>query len=224
MPKRLLLLGLVVLWCVFSALNGPTNARQQAATGSFATETQARDWAAYAAGKAGGDKDVFDRAFMNLARIVRPAYGAESIDQPPLVGFTFSATIYRSSELEMSVIGPVGTFQMVVGEAVRRFQPIDKAPWTSEACVDVVPRQIDSPDIEGIVVRRNGMTVAPTSNRLALTALTTRIGVTRRIHSGSVCFAAPTFAPGAEVIVIAIPVTGTNITRTLEAGALAMVF
>jgi hypothetical protein len=115
-------------------------------------------------------------------------------------------------------------FELLVGEAVRKMEPTDKIPWPCGATINVSPSRIDGPDIERIVVKRDGVVIEPIRNDLVPTPLTTKLGVTRILHSGSVCYRPSTFEPGAEVIVTAIPVTGTNIVKTLEQGTLRMAF
>ena len=178
-------------------------------------ETQAREWAAYAATKAAGDQKAFDQIFATLVRIVARSYRADPFD--------FGVTLYRTDALSLSVVGPVSDFQLATSEAVRKMLPVDKVPWPCGASVYVFPSRIDSPDIERIVVKRAGVVVEPKANHLLPQVMTTRMGVTFNVHAGSVCFAASTFAPGAEVTVIAIPVVGENIIKSLGEADLKMV-
>ena len=171
-------------------------------------EAQAREWAAYAAEKAAGDQKAFDERFKSLARILAQSYRADP--------FSLGATIYTSDALDIVAVGPVSDFQQAASEAVRKMTPIDKMPWPCGASIYVFPSRIDSPDIGKMVVRRGGAIVEPIGNTLVSKPMTTRAGVTVALHSGAVCYTTATFAPGAEVTVIAIPVTGTNITKTLN--------
>ena len=101
--------------------------------------------------------------------------------------------------------------------------PIEKTAWPCGANIEVFPSRIDSPDIEKIVVKRGTSIVEPVSSSLVSKPMTTRTGVSVTLHSGSVCYAPATFAPGAEVTVIAIPVAGTNITKVLNDADLRMI-
>lgn len=170
------------------------------------TEAQAREWSAHAVEKAAGSQLAFDERFASLARILAPSYLSDS---------SRGVVLHQSLELSLLAIGPVADFQSAVSEAVRKMMPTDKTPWPCGVSVYVLPRQVDSPDIERIVVRRGGAIIEPISDRLIAQPMTTRAGVTRTIHRGMVCFPPSAFAPGSPVEVIAIPAFGSNIVRTL---------
>jgi hypothetical protein len=178
------------------------------------TEAQAREWAAHAVEKAAGSQASFDERFTNLARILAPSYRTDS---------SGGKVLYHSDELSLLAIGPVSEFQRGVSEAMRRLMPTDKTPWPCGVNVYVLPTQIGSPDIERIVVRRDGGIIEPTADLLIAQAMTTRAGMTRTVHRGTVCFPPSAFAPGSTVDVIAIPVTGQNIVIRLTNYDLQMI-
>jgi hypothetical protein len=74
------------------------------------SETQAREWAAYAAEKAAGEPKAFDERFKNLARILAPSYRADP--------FSLGVTLHTSDALDVTAVGPVSDFQLAVSEAV----------------------------------------------------------------------------------------------------------
>ena len=180
------------------------------------TEAQAREWAAYAVKKAGANQEVFDKTFSTLARIVAPAYRA-------FYPLATGVLLHQTEDLHIELVGPVSSFQSAVSEAVRKFEPTGNVPWRGCASVHVLPLRIEAADIEKIIVTRDGNLVEPRMNMLVPTPMTTRAGLKQIIHAGSVCFPSETFAPGSQVVVIAVPASGRNITRPLVDGELRMI-
>lgn len=172
------------------------------------SEAQARDWATYSAQKSGGDPKAFGEAFMPLVRILAPEYGLDP--------FNLGVTVYRTDALDITVLGQVAVFHTAFAERIRKMESTDSVPWRPGVFVVVWPRQIGSPDIEKIVLKRNGVIVEPVSTTLRVTNLSTASGATRSIHQGDVAFPASAFAPGAEVVLIAIPAAGENIVWTFK--------
>jgi hypothetical protein len=115
---------------------------------------------------------------------------------------------------------PYQAFRDSLSEAVRKREPISEVPVPTGVTIFVSPGRIDSPDIERIVVERNGQVVAPIANSLRLTEMTSRMGVKRLVHSGEVTFACAAFAPGASVTVTAIPTVGRNYVKVLQSDEL----
>jgi hypothetical protein len=101
--------------------------------------------------------------------------------------------------------------------------PLDKVPWFSGAIVSVIPRTMDSPDIIKIVVTRDGVQITPLVNELKPAVHQNRLGATVTLHSGGVVFPMEAFRPGAAVVLIAIPESGSNIVRPISADELARI-
>lgn len=180
------------------------------------TEAQAREWGAYAVAQAKGNPDIFQEKFRSLARIVAPSYSADPFYGP-------AVTIHQSDELRIAVVGPVAMFQLAMSERVRKIESTGDVPWSSGVDVMVSPQQIDAPDIEKIVVQRNGATTLPLVNGLIRSELQTRIGAKRLIQQGGVTYPISAFLLGTEVTVIAIPASGSNIVMVLKDPTLKMI-
>ncbi len=82
--------------------------------------------------------------------------------------------------------------------------------------IGINPTRIDSPDIEKVIVQRNGVTVALTASSLSLRQLTSSMGAKTQLHAGTVSFPLSALEPGTGVSVkiILVPATGNNIIRT----------
>ena len=115
-----------------------------------------------------------------------------------------------------AIISPKRLAGAVCGLTIRRQ---GRNVWASGVHILVNPSRIDAPDIEKIVVQRNGNLVAATRATLAPHELATATGAKRMIHSGDVIYPLSAFEPGLDVsvTVIAIPASGSNITRTFDA-------
>jgi hypothetical protein len=146
----------------------------------------------------------FDTAFLTAAQKLAPE-------------FTGPQSLSHSDGLSILISGPLGHFFAAARDRVRRFEPLTPAPaWRLEIDITIYPGQIDAPDIEKVIVQRNGVIVPPLRTALVAREMVTRMGAKTMIHSGSVAYPISAFQPGAGVIVtvIAIPASGPNITRT----------
>jgi hypothetical protein len=168
------------------------------------TEAQARTILTDAGSRAKNDLNAFSASFLAAAGKIAPEFAGPK-------------NVSRSDALNIFISGPLGFFFAEARERVRKFEPLAPPPtWSTGIHVIVQPQQIDAPDIEKIVVQRNGALVAPVRTALATSEMTTRMGAKRVIHSGEVVYPLSAFEPGAgvSVTVIAIPMSGSNITRT----------
>jgi len=165
-------------------------------------QAQAIMWEA-AAGAA-NNADAFTASFLTAVWKLAPE-------------FTGFQSVVDSDALTISLSGPLGIFYGNARERVRKFQSLIPAPgWQKEVQVVVSPTQIDSPDIERVIVQRNGAVVPPLRSTLAPRQMVTRMNAKSMIHGGTVTYPLSAFEPGAGVTVtiIAIPASGANITRT----------
>lgn len=165
-------------------------------------ESQVRTAADLAAVAAKNDAELFESSFLEVALEMAWDYGGVQI-------------VHRSDALIIAVLGPVVKFEMAAKQRVRKFEPLAGLPWDPTVSVVVEPGQIDAPDVEKILVHRNGTIVQPLRNDLISKVLETRLGAKRTIHSGAVVFPLETFAPAVniELIITAIPASGSNIVK-----------
>jgi hypothetical protein len=124
--------------------------------------------------------------------------------------------VTSSAALEVVVSGPLGYFFAAARERFRKYEPLAPPPvWAPGVHIVITPQQGDAPDIEKVVVQRNGTTVEPLRSSLAVRELVSRTGARRMIHGGEVIYPVSAFEPGVDVIVTvsAIPASGPTITR-----------
>jgi len=133
-----------------------------------------------------------------------------------------AVNVTSSSEraIDIWIVGPAQRMCMDAGEAIRKMDPIETVAWFDQITVVVDPLMMTAPKIEKVAVTRNGMAVAPIYTNLVTTPLKNLAGATFDGMSGDVGFPLGAFAPGATVVVIAIPTDGQNITKKLSAGDL----
>ena len=170
------------------------------------TETQIRGFAAEAAKRSNNDPGVFAASVMSAVTKIAPDI------KGPVV-------IEQSGALEIFILGPASYFLATARERVRKFEPVDASlPWPRGVRIVVSPKQIDAPDIEKLVVQRNGAVVAQLGSTLAPQELVTAMNAKRVIHRGEIAFPTAAFEPGAGVTVTitAIPASGSNIVRRLN--------
>jgi hypothetical protein len=129
---------------------------------------------------------------------------------------SFPITIVRREDLSIVLSTPFMTYRRTLAEYLRMGDPLAKIPWIGSAVVNVGPMQLGAPDITRVVVERNGKPVAPSDNLLKPMTFTNGSGDSAVIHAGDVRFPMSAFAPGATVIVSAIPATGEPFAVTLE--------
>ena len=159
-----------------------------------------------AAASAANDADAFTSSFLRAVWKIAPEF------KGPL-------SVEDSDALSIWISGPLGIFYSDARERVRKFEALTPAPgWQREVQVIVSPSQIDSPDIEKVIVQRNGAVVPPLRSTLAPRQMVTRMNAKSMIHGGTVTYPLSAFEPGAGVTVtiIAIPASGANITRTFS--------
>jgi hypothetical protein len=171
------------------------------------TEARARALLISAAKKANNDVETFDKLAMLELGPVAPDFES---------AITF---VESSDEIDIVISGPLGRLYADISARVRKFEPlVPTAGWAAEAHISVLPDQINSPDIEKIIVQRNGKIVQPLRTTLVPRQMVTAIGAKTLIHSGVLVYPLSAFEPGAGVTVtiIAVPASGSNITRTFD--------
>ena len=129
---------------------------------------------------------------------------------------SFPITIVKREDLSIVLSTPFMTYRRTLAEYLRMGDPLAKIPWIPTAVVNVGPMQLGAPDITSVVVERNGKPVPPSDNLLKPMTFTNGNGDSEVIHAGDVRFPMSAFAPGATVIVSAIPRTGGPFSITLD--------
>lgn len=129
---------------------------------------------------------------------------------------SFPITIVKREDLSVVLSTPFMTYRRSLAEYLRMGDPLAKIPWIPTAVVNVGPLQLGAPDITRVVVERNGKPVAPAENLLKPMKFTNGNGDSATIHAGDVRFPMSAFAPGATVIVSAVPQSGEPFVVTLD--------
>jgi hypothetical protein len=180
------------------------------------TETQVRDAAKAALTEAAGDAAKFQTAFRTQIQALSPDYAGPQV-------------VHGSASLRVVIAGPVGKFEAAVVDRLIRKQATTGVAWSPDVTVSVLPQTQESPDIKQIAVQRTDAS-RPGGADTAATVLSSTL-VARamagapaayRVNAGDVTFPLGTFEPGqgVSVRVIAVPATGTPLSRTFTSFAL----
>lgn len=179
------------------------------------TEAQLRAFASQAAAIAKDDADIFDKEFTRRVQAINPDHKGPG-DLP----------VDASGKTYISLYSPVRLFQQRASERVRKMESLTGIPFTTTIEIAVDPTLIDSPDIERVVVRRNGAVVPPLRSTLALKIFTTQLGAKTALHAGSVFYPLSAFAPGRTVTVSIIGIArfGRNLRRDFDGADLRLIY
>jgi len=115
--------------------------------------------------------------------------------------------------LLFTIAFPARLYRFSLSEALRKREPLTSASAPSDVQVDVRPTQIDAPNIEKVILERNGAVVPALSNTLAPHVMITRLGAKEVINGGRLTYPCSAFFPGARVTVTGIPTVGGNIVQ-----------
>lgn len=129
---------------------------------------------------------------------------------------SFPITIVKREDLSVVLSTPFMAYRRTLAEYLRMGDPLAKIPWIPSAVVNVGPLQLGAPDIVRVVVERNGQPVPPAETLLKPMTFTNGNGDSAVINAGDVRFPMSAFAPGAVVIVSAIPRAGEPFAITLD--------
>jgi hypothetical protein len=124
--------------------------------------------------------------------------------------------VFMSDALGVVVTSPYRMFRDGIVEAFRKREPLTGIQVPAGVVVSISPMQIDAPDIVKLIVARDGKEVRPIVSALRPKEFTTRMGVKFVVHAGTVVLPCSAFAPGAAVVVTAIPDHGGNIIKTFS--------
>jgi hypothetical protein len=144
------------------------------------------------------DQNAFIRAFDNAFGVS----GATFFRQPMLY-------VAQYDEITIGVVFPFAKFREDLIDAARRREPIDGVKARDAVAVVVIPKTINAPDIERIIVERDNREIPARESKLAPATLQTALGATVVRHAGEVLFPCEAFMPGAATLrVTAIGTTG----------------
>jgi hypothetical protein len=82
---------------------------------------------------------------------------------------------------------------------LRTKRPVEQAAWVDTAVVSVTPGRLGGPDVEAVVLTRDGHEVPPVRSLLRPMTFANGAGEEGVLHAGDVHFPAAAFAPGARV-------------------------
>ena len=129
---------------------------------------------------------------------------------------SFPITIVKREDLSIVLSTPFMTYRRTLVEYLRMGDPLARIPWIPSAVVTIGPLQLGAPDIARVVVERDGKPVPPSDSLLKPMRFTNGSGDTAVINAGEVRFPMSAFAPGATVIVSAVPRAGDPFVLTLD--------
>lgn len=134
----------------------------------------------------------------------------------PDAGDTWMFVSTGDNGLLFTVAFPARLYRFSLSEALRKREAVTTASAGSAVVIDVSATRIDDPNIEKVVVERNGRVIPPLSNSLAPHVMVTRIGSKEVINTGRLTYPCSAFFPGALVTVTGIPTTGSNFVLSLS--------
>jgi hypothetical protein len=118
---------------------------------------------------------------------------------------SFPLSIVRDEELLVAVTAPYMSFRRSLVDVLRSGRPIGDAQWTGTVVVAITPRRLDAPDIESVVLSRDGRSVAPVRSELRPMTFSSGTGDERVLHAGDMHFAASAFSSGGKVVLTLAP-------------------
>lgn len=116
---------------------------------------------------------------------------------------------------------PSFLYRNMVMEALRKRDPLETLRVSPDVEVWVDTDRIDGPDIEKLIVERDGKTMVPRANAIRRVVKKTALGGTAIVHEGSASYSCEAFAPGATVVVTGITASGRNLELRFTSDELA---
>ncbi len=124
--------------------------------------------------------------------------------------------IHNTRDLTITLATPLNSLFSQLTRALSRLEPLEAITQGPDVAIMVLPRTVNSPDVERIVLVRDGKFVEPVAVKLGPMELKTLMGGSVSRHVGSVEFPVTAFDPAQAITIIAIPASGANIERTLS--------
>jgi hypothetical protein len=128
---------------------------------------------------------------------------------------------HHDESISVFVAFPYRTYRLSLLNALRKRDPLEEVSIPRLATVVVSPSQITAPDIVKVIVERDGRVAVPVVNGLTVQPFKTRMGAEKMLHAGQIGFQCSVFAPGADVVVTAIPDVGANLVKRFTSTDLA---
>jgi hypothetical protein len=128
---------------------------------------------------------------------------------------SFPVSVIKRDDLTITLTTPFMRYRQALADYLRIGRPIGSIDWVDAAIVHVSPERIDAPDITSIRLERNGTSIAPARTALAPMTFTDGNGRSAALHAGDVQFPVAALAPGAMVVVSALPRSGKPFTLAL---------
>ena len=126
------------------------------------------------------------------------------------------------SAITAGAYGPISGFYLSASDLIRARKPIERAVWIEGVTVLIVPSTTKAPNIERVLVTRDGKAIAPLSSSLQSTALGHDAQVQATLNSGKIVFPLSAFDPGADVRITLIPAEGNSFVTRLSRADIAM--
>jgi hypothetical protein len=118
---------------------------------------------------------------------------------------SFPLSIVRDEDLLVAITAPYMSFRRSLVDMLRSGRPIEQTAWTGTVVIAIAPMRLGAPDVESVVVSRDGHSVAPVSSGLRPMTFSNGRGDEGVIHAGDVHFAVSAFLPGSKVVLTLAP-------------------
>lgn len=126
------------------------------------------------------------------------------------------------SSITAGAYGPISGFYLSASDLIRARKPIAGAVWTEGVTVVIVPSTAAAPNIERVVVTRDGKTIAPLSSTLQSAAVGRGSEIQATLNTGRIVFPLAAFDPGADVRITLVPADGSSFVTRLSRADTAM--
>jgi hypothetical protein len=185
-------------------LGQPSTGQPAGTPNDVVAEAAVRALVRQAQAKASGDPTELVLA---LDRAVRARWGDFE---------SFPLSIVRREDLVITLTTPFMGFRRALAEHLRMRQPLRDVTWVATVVIVVSPERLEAPDIERLVVERDGRAIGPLKDLLRPMTYTNGRDEKAVIHSGELHFPVSAFAPGATVTIRAVPKDGAEFVFTLQ--------
>jgi hypothetical protein len=118
--------------------------------------------------------------------------------------------------------GPISGFYLSASDLIRARKPIASAVWIDGVTILIVPLAAKAPNIERVLVTRDGRTIAPLSSALQATAIGRGSDIQATLNGGRLVFPLAAFDPGADVRITLVPAEGSSFVTRLSRADIAM--